>query len=86
MLLFMYKLKPSHNIQSNWWVDMLLNQNDVHIVKFLVESFCASLWIKQKNKKKFMDKAAGEVLAKREQNQYSPVWTEWASLIKYLLQ
>lgn len=52
---------------------MLLNQNDVHIVKFLVESFFASLWTKQKNKKKFMDKAAGEVLAKREQNQYSPV-------------
>lgn len=63
---------------------MLLTRNDLHIVKLLVQSFFCKFM--DKAKKKFMDKAAGKVLAKREQDQYSPVWTEWASLIKYLLQ
>ena len=51
---------------------MLLNQNDVDIVKLLVESFFCKFMDKTK-KKTFMEKAAGEVLAKREQDQYSPV-------------
>lgn len=50
---------------------MLLNQNDVDIVKLLVESFFCKFM--DKTKKTFMEKAAGEVLAKREQDQYSPV-------------